>query len=169
MLRLFGCVFYVLLAPRECTKLTARSVQCVFLGYSDEHKGYCCWDPIGRRMRISRDVTFDETRPFYPRPVVGTYPVEDISFLLFPDTPPSPPVVSSSGSPPPDVSSSTPSSSTPSSSPSSPRSPESSSAIPYSSSSSAASSSSDGRKAVENKWIFKKKTDADGNVTVYKA
>src|SRR3954466_10583262 len=24
-------------------------------------------------------------------------------------------------------------------------------------------------KAIENKWIFKKKTDADGNVTVYKA
>ena len=27
----------------------------------------------------------------------------------------------------------------------------------------------DSRKAVECKWIFKKKTDADGNVTVYKA
>ncbi|KAK1642030.1 hypothetical protein QYE76_059835 [Lolium multiflorum] len=27
----------------------------------------------------------------------------------------------------------------------------------------------DGRKVVENKWIFKKKIDADGNVTVYKA
>ena len=26
----------------------------------------------------------------------------------------------------------------------------------------------DDRQAVENKWIFKKKTDADGNVTVYK-
>jgi hypothetical protein len=25
------------------------------------------------------------------------------------------------------------------------------------------------RKAVENKWIFKKKTDANGNVTIYKA
>jgi hypothetical protein len=25
-----------------------------------------------------------------------------------------------------------------------------------------------GRKAVENKWIFKKKTDADGNVTIFK-
>ena len=25
------------------------------------------------------------------------------------------------------------------------------------------------RKAVENKWIFKRKTDADGNITVYKA
>ena len=25
------------------------------------------------------------------------------------------------------------------------------------------------QQAIENKWIFKKKTDADGNVTVYKA
>ena len=25
------------------------------------------------------------------------------------------------------------------------------------------------RQAIENEWIFKKKTDADGNVTVYKA
>ena len=27
----------------------------------------------------------------------------------------------------------------------------------------------EGHEAVENKWIFKKKTDADGNETVYKA
>ena len=27
----------------------------------------------------------------------------------------------------------------------------------------------DGRQAIEHKWIFKKKTDVDGNVTVYKA
>ena len=27
----------------------------------------------------------------------------------------------------------------------------------------------DDRQAIENKWIFKKKTDADGNVTAYKA
>ncbi|KAK1684880.1 hypothetical protein QYE76_045728 [Lolium multiflorum] len=27
----------------------------------------------------------------------------------------------------------------------------------------------DSRKAIENKWIFKRKTDADGNITVYKA
>ena len=28
---------------------------------------------------------------------------------------------------------------------------------------------SDGQHAIENKWIFKRKTDADGNTTVYKA
>src|SRR4051812_19631371 len=27
----------------------------------------------------------------------------------------------------------------------------------------------DGRKGVENKWVFKKKTDANGNITIYKA
>ena len=27
---------------------------------------------------------------------------------------------------------------------------------------------SEGRKVIQNKWIFKKKTDADGNVIVYK-
>ena len=27
----------------------------------------------------------------------------------------------------------------------------------------------DDRQAIENKWIFKNKTDTDGNVTVYKA
>ena len=27
----------------------------------------------------------------------------------------------------------------------------------------------DERRAIENKWIFKKKTDADGNATIYKA
>ena len=27
----------------------------------------------------------------------------------------------------------------------------------------------DDRQAIENKWIFKKKTDTNGNVTIYKA
>jgi len=84
----------VLLAPRERTKLTTQSIECVFLGYSAEHKGYRCWDPVGRRIRVSRDVTFDESRPFYPRPspdASHASVIEPLSFLLFPDTPIAPP------------------------------------------------------------------------------
>jgi hypothetical protein len=63
-------------------------------------------------MRTSRDVVFDESRPFYPRPTIDASPtslVDPLSFLLFPDAPPtSPPIthltlpssVSSSESPP---------------------------------------------------------------------
>jgi transposase InsO family protein len=52
-LRIFGCACFVLLPPHERTKLEPRSRLCCFLRYGIEHKGYRCYDPISKRLRIS--------------------------------------------------------------------------------------------------------------------
>ena len=60
MLRVFGCACWPNLRPYRSRKLEFRSAQCVFLGYSDLHKGYKCLHRQTGRIYISRDVVFDE-------------------------------------------------------------------------------------------------------------
>jgi hypothetical protein len=60
LLRVFGCACWPNLRPYNKHKLSFRSKECVFLGYSSLHKGYKCLDPDSDRVYISRDAIFDE-------------------------------------------------------------------------------------------------------------
>jgi histone deacetylase 1/2 len=59
-LRVFGCACWPNLHPYNHHKLAFHSKECVFLGYSNLHKGFKCLDINTGRIYISRDVIFDE-------------------------------------------------------------------------------------------------------------
>ena len=63
-LRVFGCACFPCLRPYNQSKLQPRSEECLFLGYSGNHKGYKCLSKQGK-IYISKDVIFNETHfPF---------------------------------------------------------------------------------------------------------
>ena len=67
-LRIFGCVCYVHIPSELRSKLDAKSEKCVFVGYSLEQKGYRCYNPITKELRVSRDVVFDELVSWHENP-----------------------------------------------------------------------------------------------------
>ena len=58
----FGCDAYPLTPKVNRSKLDPTSKKCVFLGYQTGVKGYRLWDPIARKIIVSRDVSFNEPR-----------------------------------------------------------------------------------------------------------
>uniref|UniRef100_A0A2N9EXS6 Integrase catalytic domain-containing protein n=1 Tax=Fagus sylvatica TaxID=28930 RepID=A0A2N9EXS6_FAGSY len=90
-LRVFGCVCFVSLPSHERNKLEPRSRLCCFLGYGISQKGFRCYDPISRRLRISRHVEFWEHQTFSSRqhfPFISssmTSIFTDPSIDLYPD------------------------------------------------------------------------------------
>ncbi|PKU84334.1 putative mitochondrial protein [Dendrobium catenatum] len=68
-LRPFGCACFPFLPAHSHTKLQPNSIQCVFIGYSEKHKGYKCLDITNNTIIISRHVKFTETIfPFQQKP-----------------------------------------------------------------------------------------------------
>ena len=63
--KIFGCLCYPYIRPYNKNKLSYRSSQCIFLGYSSNHKGYTCLDPLSGRLYV----VFHETVfPFQSTP-----------------------------------------------------------------------------------------------------
>lgn len=58
MLHPFGCSVFPCLTPYNHHKLQYHSQLCLFLGYSDSHKGFRCMASSGR-VYISRHVVFN--------------------------------------------------------------------------------------------------------------
>ena len=90
LLRVFGCVCFVLLHDHERNKLQSRSRLCCFLGYGIGQKGYRCYDPISKRLCVSRHVVFWEHKMFYQLPHVPVSLIPSIDPLpdLFPEESP---------------------------------------------------------------------------------
>jgi histone deacetylase 1/2 len=60
--RVFGCLCYPFIRPYNSHKLQYISLQCVFLGYNFQNKGYLCLDPLTGRVYVTPHVVFDETK-----------------------------------------------------------------------------------------------------------
>ena len=59
-LKVFGCLAYVHIPNELRSKLDPKAKKCVFIGYSLEYKGYRCYNPTTRNLRVRRDVVFHE-------------------------------------------------------------------------------------------------------------
>jgi histone deacetylase 1/2 len=78
----FGCKCYPNTSATAPHKLAPRSVLCVFLGYSLDHKGYRCLDISTNRVIIARHVIFDESSfPFADTTPTASRPPSNLDFL----------------------------------------------------------------------------------------
>jgi len=59
-LRIFGCKAFSHIPKDDRRKLDAKSLECVFVGYCNDHKAYKLFHPSTHKLIASRDVVFHE-------------------------------------------------------------------------------------------------------------
>jgi hypothetical protein len=60
--RTFGCVAHVKQGNKRLGKLEDRSTMMVFIGYEPNSKAWRFYNPVTRRVHVSRDAVFEEDR-----------------------------------------------------------------------------------------------------------
>ncbi|CAL9028826.1 unnamed protein product [Prunus brigantina] len=58
--KVFGCIAYAHIPDEKRKKLDDKSEKCVFLGVSEVSKAYKLYNPVTKKIVVSRDVIFDE-------------------------------------------------------------------------------------------------------------
>jgi hypothetical protein len=61
-LRVFGCVAYAKIPDARRTKLDDKSEKCIFVEYGERRMGYKLYNPITKKVIMSRDVIFEEDK-----------------------------------------------------------------------------------------------------------
>ena len=59
--RIFGCKGYMHVPDNKRRKLDAKAIEVTLVGYESGAKGYRLWDKHTHSLKLSRDVTFDES------------------------------------------------------------------------------------------------------------
>ncbi|CAL2235241.1 unnamed protein product [Prunus armeniaca] len=60
--KVFGCIAYARIPDEKMNKLDDKCERCVFLGISEVSKAYKLFNPVSKKIIISRDVVFDEEK-----------------------------------------------------------------------------------------------------------
>jgi len=104
-LRIFGCKGYMHVPSDKRCKLDAKAVKVTLVGYEPGSKGYRLWDRHAHSLRLSRDVTFDESvfpsrqgdepcpQPTSPAPLSAPAPVANSPASAAPNPPAPPPAL----------------------------------------------------------------------------
>ena len=61
MHRVFGCRVYVHVLRKDRKNLQSHTEPCVFIGFEPGYKGWKCYNPVTKKITISRDVIFAES------------------------------------------------------------------------------------------------------------
>ena len=81
--RVFGCTCFIQDLTPGKDKLHAKSLKCIFLGYSRLQKGYKCFSTDLKRYLVSPDVTFFKSTLFFLflGHATGSSVTNDLSFI----------------------------------------------------------------------------------------
>ena len=63
--RIFASLGYVHILDEKRQKLDSKSEKCILVGYSQQRKGYKCFNPSTRKVLVTQDIVFDESTSWY--------------------------------------------------------------------------------------------------------